>query len=372
MDCDGRVIKLDCASSNLKKLERHYVSDKQIAAASLKETLALWIARRIDRRSRSYLNQAILSRLLRPEANASNNDQPGHHRHRPYRSESSASSNLWAACRRFCRLAGRIPTFKKETPSFVTRRRFFAPPSNFAPGGSTITLAADEARHLRDVLRLRRGDEVFVFDGEGREFRCHVEEVGRDEATLTVNGEVEPARPESTLHLTLAVALLKGEKFDLVAQKATELGASRIVPVATKLADVRLKDEKDAARRIERFRRIALEACKQSGRARVPEITEPVEFHSLVKSAPSNRNEWRVMFAERNGVSLSAAIQGRQARTDSATALVGSEGGWSDEEIAAALEERWSVVTLGGRTLRAETAAITVTALLQHLFGDLV
>src|SRR5947208_1556617 len=103
----------------------------------------------------------------------------------------------------------------------MTRRRFFAPPERFTSDGSTVTLASDEARHLRDVLRLRRGDEVFVFDGEGKEFCCRVEEFGRDEAALTVSKEVEPARPESTLHLTLAVALLKGEKFDLVVQTAT-------------------------------------------------------------------------------------------------------------------------------------------------------
>jgi 16S rRNA (uracil1498-N3)-methyltransferase len=251
----------------------------------------------------------------------------------------------------------------------MTRRRFFAPPSQFAPDGSTVQLAADEARHLRDVLRLRPGDEVYVFDGCGREFRSVVEECGRDVATLSVREEVEPARPESTLHLVLAVALLKGEKFDLVVQKATELGITCIVPVVTKLADVRLKDERDAARRMERLRRIALEACKQSGRARVPEISEPVEFHSLVRIEPSN--EWRVMFAERNGATLNATIDGLKARTDSITALVGSEGGWTDEEITTAFAEGWNIVTLGGRTLRAETAAIAIATLLQHLFGDL-
>ena len=160
----------------------------------------------------------------------------------------------------------------------MTRRRFFAQPSLFAPDGSTVTLAADEARHLHDVLRLRRGDEVFVFDGEGREFSCVVEETGRDQAKLKVISEVDAARPESTLDLTLAVALLKGEKFDLVVQKATELGVSRIVPLVTKLADVRLRDEADAERRALRFQRIALEACKQSGRARLPQVDAPLDF----------------------------------------------------------------------------------------------
>ena len=90
----------------------------------------------------------------------------------------------------------------------------------------TVTLAADEARHLRDVLRLKSGDEVYVFDGVGREFRCTVVNTKRDSAELQIDSEVEPAKPESQLQLNLCVALLKGEKFDLVVQKATELGVS--------------------------------------------------------------------------------------------------------------------------------------------------
>ncbi|HWS99336.1 MAG TPA: 16S rRNA (uracil(1498)-N(3))-methyltransferase [Pyrinomonadaceae bacterium] len=253
----------------------------------------------------------------------------------------------------------------------MTRRRFYAPPEAFAPDGARLVLAAEEARHLRDVLRLGRGDEVFVFDGEGREFRCRVEEGGRDGAVLGVEGSVEPASPESPLELTLAVALLKGEKLDLVVQKATELGARRVVPVATRLADVRLRDGTETSRRVERLRRIALEACKQSGRARVPLVDAPVAYESFVNSAPPNIAEWRVLFAERGGMNLAAAIEGLSERPTSVTALVGSEGGWTDEEIDAARDAGWSVVTLGGRVLRAETAAIAITALLQHAFGDL-
>src|SRR3954466_15447983 len=169
----------------------------------------------------------------------------------------------------------------------MTRRRFFASPDKFNSADQTVTLAADEARHLRDVLRLRLGDEVFVFDGAGKEFRCVVEEFGRDKATLKISSEVEPARPESRLHLTLAVALLKGEKFDLVVQKATELGVARVAPVETKRADVRPRHARDAARRIERWRRLALEAAKQSGRARVPAVSMPVSFESFVKAKGS-------------------------------------------------------------------------------------
>jgi 16S rRNA (uracil1498-N3)-methyltransferase len=253
----------------------------------------------------------------------------------------------------------------------MTRRRFFASPAAFAPDGATVALAADETRHLRDVLRLKRGDEVFVFDGEGREFRCVVEALDRDEARLSVSSEVDAARPESNLYLTLAVALLKGEKFDLVVQKATELGVTRIVPVVTKLADVRLRDEADAARRVTRFLRIALEACKQSGRARVPQIDTPLAFSAFVANESANNESWRVMFAERDGAGLSETISTLPIRPHAITALIGSEGGWADEEIAQARDAEWSIVTLGGRTLRAETAAIAITALLQHQFGDL-
>lgn len=132
-------------------------------------------------------------------------------------------------------------------------------------------------------MRLRPGDRVHVFDGAGREFDCTIEKSGKDSAQLKVLAEVASARPESPLQLTLAVALLKSDKFDLVVQKATELGVARVVPVATKLADIRLRDESDAHKRVTRWQRIALEASKQSGRALVPEVTRPVSFAELVR-----------------------------------------------------------------------------------------
>jgi 16S rRNA (uracil1498-N3)-methyltransferase len=252
----------------------------------------------------------------------------------------------------------------------MTRRRFYAPPGAFSADRQSLHLAADEARHLRDVLRLQRGDEVYVFDGEGKEFQCTIEESRREFAQLNIVAEAQPARPESPLDLTLAVALLKGEKFDLVVQKATELGVTRILPVITERADVRLRDSADGAKRVARWQRIALEAAKQSGRARVPEVAQPIVFKSLVESfAPSNT--FCFMFAERDGESLAEAIK-HLPEPKKIIALVGSEGGWTDEEIAEARKAEWKIVTLSGRTLRAETAAVSVAALLQHLFGDLL
>ena len=239
----------------------------------------------------------------------------------------------------------------------MTRRRFHAPPAAFNLTQQTVTLTADEARHLRDVLRLKVDDEVYVFDGLGHEFRCAVSKTTRETAELRIEAEVEPAKPESQLQLNLCVALLKGEKFDLVVQKATELGVQRVTPLITRYADIHLRDAADAAKRVARWQRIALEAAKQSGRAFVPEISLPVAFEAL---------ESGVMFSERGGDSLETL-----PASNTITALVGSEGGWSDEEMASARARDFHVITLGGRILRAETAAITVTALLHNRFGDL-
>lgn len=248
----------------------------------------------------------------------------------------------------------------------MSRRRFYAPPSAFHERDQTVTLTTDEARHLRDVLRLKTGAEVFVFDGVGREFRCSVVNARRDSAELKIEAEVEPAKPESQLQLNLCVALLKGEKFDLVVQKATELGVTKLTPLITRYADIHLRDESDATKRVTRWRRIALEAAKQSGRVFVPEISLPVGVEPLF--AGTNDDDLRLMFSERGGSRLGGLTI---APPRGVTALIGSEGGWSDEELAQAQARDFHIVTLGGRILRAETAAISIAAVLQNRFGDL-
>ena len=253
----------------------------------------------------------------------------------------------------------------------MTRRRFYAPPSHFAPDKKSLTLSAEETRHARDVLRLQSGAEIYVFDGVGREFQCSVQTISRTEAEVSVMAEVEPARPESPLDLTLAIALLKGEKFDLVIQKATELGVKRIMPLDTERGDVRLRDGDSAKKRLTRWQRIALEAAKQTGRAHVPEIDAPIAFNLLLRSASENHGIV-LMFSEREGKSLSEAMSSLDPQAAAVIAVVGPEGGWTDNEIEFAREAEWKIVTLGGRILRAETAGITVVALLQHRFGDLV
>jgi 16S rRNA (uracil1498-N3)-methyltransferase len=243
-------------------------------------------------------------------------------------------------------------------------RRFYAPPQKFS--ASEITLGREESRHLRDVLRLSEGEQIQVFDGGGREFLCKIEWIKKGETRLEIVGEISPASPESKLELTLAVALLKGEKFDLVIQKAVELGVSKVIPLITKRADVKIRDAKDAEKKLERWRRISLEAAKQSGRAKLLEIETPTGFTEFVKnSARHHEGEIFILFVECGGGKFTETKVDKKL-----TAAVGAEGGWENAEIEVARENNFQIVTFAGRILRAETAAIAFAAVLQHRFGD--
>ena len=235
--------------------------------------------------------------------------------------------------------------------------RFFAPQIDFA--ARVITLTADETRHLKDVLRLKAEDEVSAFDGAGREFLCRISTIGKHTASLELGDEIAPSSPESPLNLTLAPTVLNGDKYDLVVQKAVELGVMRLIPMQTIRGDVKAAD---AARRLVRWRRIAMEATKQCGRARLMEVAEPATFSGIIENSATPI----LMFSEREGSGFDALEPARDM-----TALVGPKGGWDDKELEAARDAGATVVTLGGRIMRAETASIALVALLQHRLGDL-
>jgi len=237
--------------------------------------------------------------------------------------------------------------------------RFYAMPESFRD--DRVLLDLGETRHLRDVLRLDVGSNVNVFDGCGREFCCTVAEIRKSETELLVISEQPASSPESAVKMTLAAAMLKGEKFDLVVQKAVELGVRRVIALSTIRCDVKIKE---STKRIERWRKIALEASKQSGRAQLMEVSGPLEFDAFLGSITDGSTAF--MFAERDGDRLPAELS-----VDEMTAIVGPEGGWDDAELAAARDRGVRVVTFGGRIMRAETAAIAITSILQNRFGDI-
>ena len=239
-------------------------------------------------------------------------------------------------------------------------RRFYSPPDQISEG--RVNLNADETRHLRDVLRLRVGDEASVFDGLGQEYRCLVSELSKQCAILEVKQQIQPASPESPLDLTVAAAILPGEKFEITVQKAAELGVYRLRPLYTVRCEVKAGGSRH---RVERWRKIAAESAKQSGRARLMDIAEPVELTEFLADAGSIAGT-KIFFSERDGSDFTAIEPAMKM-----AAVFGPKGGWDDSELESARAANFTIVTFGGRIMRAETAAIAMTAILQHRFGDL-
>jgi len=245
----------------------------------------------------------------------------------------------------------------------MQRHRFYAAPSSF--NETSVRLDADEARHLTRVLRLGSGARAFVFDGEGVEHECEVARVAKHEVDLNLLRRLDDVI-ESPLRLTLAQALIKGDKFDWVIQKATELGATRIVPIVTEHSDIKRAEDR-AGQRLQRWRRISLEALKQCGRRRLVEICEPSPFDEFCGATARGAC---LIFSERGGGSL-AEISTKLRDINQLSLCVASEGGWSERELLKAVSCGFTPVSLGSRILRTETAAIVAVSLAQHLFGDL-
>jgi 16S rRNA (uracil1498-N3)-methyltransferase len=243
----------------------------------------------------------------------------------------------------------------------MQRHRFYSSLSQFT--SSAVTLDADEAHHLTRVLRLGEGARVFVFDGAGNEWACEVTRAAKREVELTLLHQLDDP-VESPLALTLAQSLVKGDKFDWIVQKTAELGVARIVPLVTEHSELHKADAR-ADNKLQRWRRIAMEAVKQCGRRRLVEIAEPVPFNSFCETETAG-----LFFSEQGGRGW-ADVAATAGAADRLTCCVGPEGGWSEAERKKAEGHGWNSVTLGSRILRAETAAVAAVTLAQHQFGDL-
>jgi 16S rRNA (uracil1498-N3)-methyltransferase len=218
------------------------------------------------------------------------------------------------------------------------------------------------------VLRLGTGDELTLFDGQGGEYACRIHSCRYDAAVAEVLSWRDVER-ESPLDLTLAQGLQSGEKMDLTIQKAVELGVGRIAPVLTRRSVVRLEGER-AKKRAAHWRAVAVSACEQCGRNRVPEVAEPENLRDWLgrPPVPPGAKPLRLMLDPGASVSLDAF-----PRPEAATAvelLVGAEGGLTPEEADLALLAGFSAVRLGPRVLRTETAGLAALAAIQCLWGD--
>jgi 16S rRNA (uracil1498-N3)-methyltransferase len=218
----------------------------------------------------------------------------------------------------------------------------------------SMEIAGDEFHHAVRVVRIRQGEEVEVFDGRGHAALGHVVQVDGEGLRIDLVREIESR--ESPVRITLAAAIIQHDKFELVLQKATELGVASIVPLVTDRIEVRAERYRGKS---ERWAKIVFEAVKQSGRSIIPPVEEPMRFDDIVK-----KSGHRFFF------DADAESDRAPERADEVTLLIGPEGGWSEREIALAREARCVFQRLGPRRLRAETASICALSVVAAQYGD--
>ncbi len=243
--------------------------------------------------------------------------------------------------------------------------RFFVPKENIE--GDHGSVSGQELEHLRKVLRKRPGDSIILFDDQGWEHEAVIQSYGRGTAELKIVNSYRVER-ESALQIILAQGLSKGEKMDWVVEKATELGVGTILPFVSSHTVPRLDGPK-MKKRQERWKKIALSAAKQSGRIRVPEILEAVDFYELI------HRDWpcdsKLICWERESHQGLAQMQTGRAQIRSLLLAIGPEGGFSPEEADEAVRCGFQSIRLGKRILRTETAALAAISLVQFLWGDM-
>lgn len=228
--------------------------------------------------------------------------------------------------------------------------------------GLVVELPADAALHVAKVLRARAGDALILFNGDGREFSASVAAAAGSRVRATV-GEPQSVDRESPLAATLVQSVPRGDRMDFIVQKATELGVARIVPVLSQRSVVRL-DERQTESKSAHWRGIAVGACEQCGRNRLPAVDRPRALLNFL-GEPSAADTRLVLDPE-------APANGAAGDPGAAvTIAVGPEGGFTADELEAFRVAGYRGIRLGPRTLRSETAAIAALAWLQIRYGDL-
>ncbi|WP_408954870.1 16S rRNA (uracil(1498)-N(3))-methyltransferase [Natroniella sp. ANB-PHB2] len=241
---------------------------------------------------------------------------------------------------------------------------FFVKPTAIIDGEVTIT--GQDVRHITRSLRLDSGDKISVADGEGKKYIIELVEL----TEKSVKGKVHQdfvAKVEPDTKVTLVQGLPKSKKMDLIAQKTTELGVEEIIPVETERSIVKLKPSK-AKRRQKRWQKIAKEAAKQSGRAKIPEVKELVGFEEIISLA-KEYDLALIPWEEEEG-SLKEVIAGNN-KMERVMIVIGPEGGFSKQEVERAKEAGIKPVSLGSRILRTETAGLATLSMLLYQTGDL-
>lgn len=231
--------------------------------------------------------------------------------------------------------------------------------------GAEIVLPEGPAAHLTRVLRLAVGDACIAFNGDGFDYAATLASVGKRDARLRIRGRT-PVDRESPLRIVLVQGVARGEKMDMILQKATELGVDAVVPVWSQRSEVKL-DAARAAKRLEHWRNVVASACEQCGRAVVPDVSEPLALAAALSAMPAAAGERRLLLDPAGTQSLAS-----MSPVDGGLRLaVGPEGGWSPVDRGQLAAAGFEGLRLGPRILRTETAGLAAIAALQARFGDL-
>jgi len=227
--------------------------------------------------------------------------------------------------------------------------------------GDDCVLDAAPSHHLATVLRARADQSIELFNGDGNTYTARITAISKKAVTVIVENST-PADNESPLHIELGIGISKGDRFDFVLQKSTELGVTAITPLITERTEVRLDAER-AEKKIEHWRQVVISACEQSGRNVVPVISDIAKFSDWTSNCDADR---KFVLHHRADASPSGAT-----RPPRVALLIGPEGGLSTDEIAAAEQCGFAPWRLGPRILRTETAPLAAITALQWLWGDL-
>lgn len=232
--------------------------------------------------------------------------------------------------------------------------KIFLPPELIA-AKIGISLPPDKSRHLATVMRTEKGDNISLIDGRGKTYLASITDINRKNVIVDIIGET-PSQPESSINLILCQGILKGEKMDLIIQKATELGVSEIMPVISERCQVR------QTRKTGRWRKIAEEAAEQCGRAIVPHIHDALGWDSFLGGLKTGG----IIFWEGGGVRIDCALGMLKSTRAGINICIGPEGGFSLSEVESAESAGLVRTTLGDTILRADTAAIAGVALVRY------
>jgi len=243
-------------------------------------------------------------------------------------------------------------------------RRFFVPKGSLR--ARNVTLGAEIVHRLGRVLRLRRGDHVILSEGGAREYEVQLTAISPYAATGVVLRERQ-APPEPDVQLVLYQSLIRANRFDLVLEKGTEIGVSRLVPVIAARSQVRGNGEPSGARN-ERWQRIVIEAAEQCGRGRPPKVEQPLQLEDAIRG---ERGVKLLPYEGERKRGLGGYLRGLSRRPDAVSLFIGPEGGFEDAEVALAREHGVETVSLGRRILRSETAAIVACALAVEALGEM-